>query len=274
MTSLLKAFRPLQLTQSALLLALSASLLGIVWSNYIFFSSDLQAPVSTPTDRLSKNNDTTTVYGVKDIESWRVFGVHQESKEHNYEDIKKTNLSIKLFGTFFNEKGILSAAIVSLNEELPMLVTKNSKISPNVQLKQVMAQSIVIDNNGNLEKVKLSDFESVLGLGEKEEKSELKDGNDSPDEDAPQTARERALEKYGLEPVAKDSASGYRITDDAKEITEKFNLSPGDIILSVNGYPVGENDSDTLAVKSFQDSGSASVTVNQSGTTTVIEYKR
>lgn len=273
MTSLLKALRPVQLTRSALLLALSTSLFAVAWNNYIFFSNDLQGP-TLPKNKPSPNNEENVVYGVNDIQAWKIFGSYKGSEESHHEDIEETALSMKLFGTFYNESGVLSSAIISMNEKLPVLVTKSSSISSGVKLEDVNAQSVIINNNGKLEKVKLSDFGSVLGLGAKEENPELQDKNDSPDEDAPQTARERALEKYGLEPVAEGSASGYRITDDAKEITEKFNLSPGDIIISVNGYPVGENDSDTLAVKSFQDSGSASVTVNQNGTTTVLEYKR
>lgn len=274
MASLLKTFNLPQLARSTLILALSICILAIAWSNYVFFSSDLQSSTSAPPKMTPVDTDDNLVYGVKDIHSWKIFGSYKDSNTSHHNNIEKTNLSIKLFGTFFNESEVLSAAIMSMNKEPPVLVAKNSDISTNIILKEINAQSVIIDNNGRLEKVELSDFESVAGLVSNENNPQPGSDQDSQDKNTPKTARERALEKYGLEPVAEGSASGYRITEEAKELIEKFNLNPGDIILSVNGYPVGENDSDTLAIKSFQGSGSASVAVNQKGKTTVIEYRR
>ena len=96
---------------------------------------------------------------------------------------------------------------------------------------------------------------------------------EEPSDSPAQSPKQKTLEKYGLEPVS-EGATGYIVTKDAKDLIEKFGLNPGDIVLSVNGYPIGDNSSDTLAVKSFQDSGAASVVINQGGSLTTIEYKR
>lgn len=276
MPSLFK--RPTLLSAARLLTTavLLIFLLGIAWNSYAFFSSDLpkqdpsRASVSTP-----EKQRLTTIHAHKNIEDWNIFGSYQKENAQRHENIRESKASISLLGTFFNQKGNRSSAIITLNDDGPTLFSISSKISSNIILKDITSQSIIIDNNGIMERVSLSEFNSVSGIDDNKLPQQNSEAEEVAEQDgAAKTARERALEKYGLEPVSKNSASGYRITEDAKEIIEKFNLKPGDTILSVNGYPVGEDGSDTLAIKSFQESGSASVVINQSGSTITMEYKR
>ena len=249
-------------------------LLGIAWNSYAFFSTDLPKYDPLHPSISETKAPKQTIQSPEKIQSWNIFGSYQEELAQSYEELRESKTSISLLGTFFNQSGTRSSAIISLNNGEPTLLTPSSEISRNIFLKDITSQSIIIDNNGTTEKVSLSDFKSVAGINNKKPSVKTSEPQEKAEKSGPKSARDRALEKYGLEPVAQNSASGYRITKDAEEIIKNFNLNPGDIIVSVNGYPVGEDGSDTLAMKSFQESGSASVIINQGGNTTTIEYKK
>lgn len=70
------------------------------------------------------------------------------------------------------------------------------------------------------------------------------------------------LKKLDLKPVSKDAPRGYRVGEDFPESgTEEVGVKPGDTIVAVNGYPVGEYHSDYLVWLSFKDRYQASVLV-------------
>ncbi len=70
------------------------------------------------------------------------------------------------------------------------------------------------------------------------------------------------LNKFDLTPVNEDSPEGYRVGEDFPESgTEEVGVKPGDTIVAINGYPVGEYHSDYLVWLSFKDTRRASVLV-------------
>lgn len=75
------------------------------------------------------------------------------------------------------------------------------------------------------------------------------------------------LNKMDLTPVSEDSPKGYRVGEGfPKSGTEEVGVKPGDTIVAVNGYPVGEYHSDYLVWLSFKDRNRASVLVrNEEG---------
>ena len=75
------------------------------------------------------------------------------------------------------------------------------------------------------------------------------------------------LEKFDLTPVSEGSPEGYRVGEDFPESgTEEVGVKPGDTIVAINGYPVGEYHSDYLVWLSFKDTRRASVLVqNEDG---------
>ena len=48
-----------------------------------------------------------------------------------------------------------------------------------------------------------------------------------------------ALQEIGVSPISDGSADGYRIGADAPDVVKRAGIQPGDVILSVNGRPVG-----------------------------------
>ena len=70
------------------------------------------------------------------------------------------------------------------------------------------------------------------------------------------------LKKLDLKPVSEHSPNGYRVGEEWPDSgTEELGIKPGDTIVAVNGYPVGEYHSDYLVWLSFKDRYRASVLV-------------
>jgi general secretion pathway protein C len=90
-------------------------------------------------------------------------------------------------------------------------------------------------------------------------------------EDALTSYRERlqsdpagALQSLGMQPVSTGAAAGYRIDDLARvPYLGQTGLQPGDVILSVNGRPVGDLNSDRLEIDNVLAQGSARIEVQR-----------
>jgi general secretion pathway protein C len=73
-----------------------------------------------------------------------------------------------------------------------------------------------------------------------------------------------ALAELGVEPVSEGSAAGYRIGDLARSpYLSQTGLQPGDVILSVNGRPVGDVQQDRLELQNVLAQGSARLEVQR-----------
>lgn len=73
-----------------------------------------------------------------------------------------------------------------------------------------------------------------------------------------------ALRRLDLSPVSEHSADGYLVGENfPTEGTEALGVKPGDVVVSVNGYPVGEYNSDYLVWLSFRENHRASVLIRR-----------
>lgn len=70
------------------------------------------------------------------------------------------------------------------------------------------------------------------------------------------------IEQFDLRPVRENFPEGYIIGDKFTELgVDYLGIQPGDIVISVNGYPVGEYESDYLVWLSFRSTQKASVVI-------------
>jgi len=75
---------------------------------------------------------------------------------------------------------------------------------------------------------------------------------------------EGALQSLGMSPVSAASASGYRVDSLAQApYLSQTGLQPGDVILSVNGRPVGDLSRDRLEIENVLAQGSARIEVQR-----------
>lgn len=77
------------------------------------------------------------------------------------------------------------------------------------------------------------------------------------------TAREKLVTQLGLQPITPGQADGYLVTENSRYLIEEYDMKPGDIIESANGYPLGDPAQDKLIFKVFKDTGTARISVRR-----------
>ena len=86
------------------------------------------------------------------------------------------------------------------------------------------------------------------------------DGSNLLERSRAERERMRLLNAYDLYPVVEGAAEGYLIGERfPRDMQERVGIEPGDIILSVNGFAIGEPTSDEQAWRSAQAAEKASI---------------
>ncbi|MCH8543778.1 MAG: hypothetical protein LAT61_09430 [Alcanivorax sp.] len=86
------------------------------------------------------------------------------------------------------------------------------------------------------------------------------DGTSLLEQSRAERERMRLLSVYDLYPVTEGAAAGYVIGERfPRDMQERVGIEPGDIILSVNGFAVGEPTGDEQAFRSAQAAEKASI---------------
>lgn len=105
-------------------------------------------PMLSATEQQTK---TAEVAKLADIASLHVMGEYRmTSAEH----LPVTQLPLALQGLYYDESGQRSRAIVSQNGGVPTTVQVGDKIA-GATVKQILAQNLVLDNAGHLERLPL-----------------------------------------------------------------------------------------------------------------------
>ncbi|MFP1679122.1 type II secretion system protein N [Alloalcanivorax sp. C16-2] len=128
-------------------------------------------------------------------------------------------------------------------------------------LAAIRSTEVVIEDAGRRITLRMA----LLGGGGRAEVADVdEEVEDASDNDRPKMPQRVLdfLSKLDLTPVSEDSPDGYLVGDDFPESgREEIGVKPGDTIVAVNGYPVGEYNSDYLVWLSFKDRYRASVLV-------------
>lgn len=238
-------------------------------------------------------------FSVADITSHNLFGHAKDAAAPAAYDAPETRLKLTLEGVFEAETPEESAAIVSEQGKPGELFLVGGKMPGNAVLAEVHADRIVLRRNGVSETLRFSDQPTMLTANNHDEapmpmvegseampEEPVPDSsNPEPAEAPPETAagdsaaignvvqsyRDRlqqdpvgTLNSLGVAPVASGGAQGYRVDSLASSpYLAQTGLQPGDVVLSVNGRPVGDIQQDQAQIDNIVAQGSARLEVQR-----------
>lgn len=206
-----------------------------------------------------------------------------------------TRLPLELLGVFVADKADNSAAIISQRGRQGLLYTIGDDVPGNATLAEVQADHVILRRAGVRETLHFPSPAESIAARSRFDTAPLQVEDDYVDEyidtetydepyedgaedsaaDSAEAAvseyRERleadpagALEELGVSPVSDGAAEGYRIGDLAQSpYLSQTGLQPGDVILSVNGRPVGDLDQDRLELDNVLAEGSARLEIQR-----------
>ena len=237
---------------------------------------------------------------VPEIAARNLFGRTDAATQPVAYDAPETHLRLTLEGVFQAEIPEESAAIVAEPNKPGELYLVGGKLPGNVVLAEVHADRIVLRRGGAVETLRFSDEPSLLTATNHDEPPvaesvdmPLEEHPPEADNEAPseqpieaqipeanesaslstvvQSYREKlqqdpvgTLNSLGVAPVSSSGAQGYRLDNLASSpYLAQTGLQPGDVVLSVNGRPVGDVQSDQAQLDNIVAQGSARLEVQR-----------
>ena len=237
---------------------------------------------------------------VAEIQTRNLFGQARDNGPQVQPDAPETHLRLTLEGVFQAEVPSESAAIVAEQNKPGELFVVGGKMPGNTTLAEVHPDRIVLRRGSVLETLRFSDTPPLLsatnrndialpessdsGSDEAQQAPEpVPDTSDPPTEVAPdpnssaslgsvvESYREKlqqdpngTLNSLGVAPVSSSGAQGYRLDNVASSpYLAQAGLQPGDVVLSVNGKPVGDVQSDQSEMANIIAQGSARLEVQR-----------
>ena len=266
------------------------TLAGIV----LFFVSPADDGARTPARSTPvRTPDRRPAASINAILSRNLFGdagAGPATEENNLPAVE-TRLPLELLGVFVADRPEESAAIVAQKGRAGLLYTVGETLPGNAALAEVHADHIVLRRAGARETLRFpqltdnapvpdsapSSNPAVTGQGG-EEKVRItapfrqeEAASPSPREFV-ENFRERMdedpqalLKEIGISPVNQGDAEGYRLDSAAvnSPYLSRTGLQPGDVVLSINGQPVGNIEQDRRQLDNILAQGSARIEVQR-----------
>lgn len=194
----------------------------------------------------------------------------------------ETRLPLELLGVFVADEDEASAAIIAQKGKAGLLYVVGEKVPGNADLIEVHADHIVLRRAGSRETLRFPQATGSRMVAEPNASTRSLAAPPNAIQDAeaaPTTPRdfvssyreqidedpEGALQGIGISPVSEGSAEGYRLDNAAASspYLSQTGLQPGDVVLSVNGQPVGDIQQDRLQIDNILAEGSARIEVQR-----------
>lgn len=157
---------------------------------------------------------------------------------------EREDLDVNLLGVIDNVEEGGETVIVKLSDHHQKVFRLGDALINDLKLVSIGKEQAVLSNGVD---------EFLLSL--KEERPHM-DGSspngvtpeDEPGRAAQQSSTHKKMQAFaGLKPVQEGAAAGYRLGKGSKKTQESLGLQRGDIILSMNGYPLGTEADDKMA---------------------------
>ncbi len=289
-----------RLVEPAKILIIIGIAYSLATAGWYLISGPAPAPLTDAKATTGKAAGKSTL-SVADIVARNLFGkANVDGAAPAVYDAPETRLRLTLEGVFQAEISEESAAIIAEQGKPGELFLVGGKMPGNATLTEVHADRIVLRRGVVFETLRFSDEPSMLTANNHDEMSPPPDSgdgviNESPPEasyesnDAPaeappstdastgalstvvQSYRDRlqqdpsgTLNSLGVAPVAASGAQGYRVDNLAgSPYLAQTGLQAGDVVLSVNGRPVGDIQSDQAEIDNIVAQGSARLEVQR-----------
>ena len=207
------------------------------------------------------------------VENWRLFGVYQaEPTQERPVDAPETRLSLELLGLFQTRDRGRSSAIIAERGGDAELYHIGDGIPGNATLEEIYADRVILRRQGRLETLRLNELKGLAGGVTQVTEPEPRTPAPSPETELAQQ-RTALIRQLGLQPVTDGATEGYKIGDRApQQLIEQVGLQPGDVVASVNGYPLGTEESDLAALQSYMESQAATIVVQRGEQEFTVNY--
>lgn len=213
------------------------------------------------------------------VRSWELFGSYQAPETTATDqpvDAPETRLRLELLGVFQTGDTSAAGAIIAEQGGEGELYHPGEVLPGNATLETVYADRVMLRRQGRLETLKLKEpsLDGSVSLTrsaepepparEESQATDYRAGSDEPEELGPRGSIERQRKQIisglGLE----KTDGGYRISREAPtEVIGQVGLQSGDVIVSVNGHQVGEEQADLAALRDYQETKSATIVVQR-----------
>jgi len=263
----------------------------------LFFMETMNAPGiitdSTPTTTTAVTKPT---FKVSNLE---LFGKLQEADVVAQAiDAPETKLNLELQGIFIAEDAEFSTAIVAEKNKTGELFIIGDRLPGNATLAAVFEDHVLIRRGTRMEKLLFSDtrFQFISDEQPKETSPPSQAGLSGATRTNLENVRDRirnrneatntstssgpnspisqyqeklrndlqgTLSEAGITPVSSGESSGYKVGADAQGAIMQAGLQPGDVILSINGKPVGVASNDSALMNQVMASSRVRVEVQR-----------
>lgn len=234
--------------------------------------------------------------------SWALFGDATAPAESNGndEDAPATSLSLQLMGTFSTPDTRLAGAVIGERGKDGELYRIGATVPGGAVLEKVEATKVLLRRRGQLETLSFDAAHSSGGAaadagggldmagGFRNMRDRLAQSGGSSGDGEPvsraqavltelsedlQANPEGVLADYGLRPLVPGAPSGYMVGDGTNaDVMKSLGLRPGDVVLSVNGKPLGSVRNDARMIDEVKASGEARVEIRRNSQTFTVNY--
>ena len=196
-------------------------------------------------------------------------------RQTNTEVLQETKLSLVLVGVFVADEADASSALIARSGQQPKLYNVGDKLPGGAELLAVHPDRAVIRRGGARELVRFAEPRSIAvttsSTSTRNQRSDAA-GAVFREQSIAQTIDEYraeidenptgALERLGVEPVARGQALGYTLGSQPL-LLARTGLKTGDVIMSINGRPVGNVEQDRLELDNIVAQGTARLEVKR-----------
>ena len=166
-------------------------------------------------------------------------------------------------GIFFNSNGSDDIAFISVNdsETEAYNMAENDNQNSLFKVLRIEKNYVIVEKSGQRFRLSLKDFKSDdVNIATKEPITKT-----PVDSTSKQTDSSYVFSDIGLTKATEGNISGYKLTENSKQLQMRLGLDKGDVLVSINGYELGNKDSDHLAMKSLVESNRGVIEVYRDG---------